>query len=290
LTRDLGGFLAQTKALREQALLVTVGVLAGVGLLAFLLLRFAAFGKLRAFAHAMQRIADGDLAAMPPKVGPDEMLVMARALETLREGMRRVTLLQNAVETSPTMTALIEPGGRVSYVNARGADFLAQLGLNPQALDLDKLNAGADFAAACGASDQLPLSREAALDGRVLSIEVTPVLNRDGEFVSAMMCFSEVTAARADAALARDMMMEVRQTAAIVTAQADELKRLSSILAGQAQATIARASGAKELVEAGARNAQAAAGATSELNASIAEIAQQASHAAAAAGRSSVAL
>ncbi|MFY7962743.1 MAG: methyl-accepting chemotaxis protein, partial [Elsteraceae bacterium] len=255
-----------------------------------LLLRFVAFGKLKSFATAMQRIADGDLEAQPTRVGADEMLVMARALETLREGMRRVMLLQNAVETSPTMTALIEPGGRVSYVNARGAVFLAQLGLDAQQLDLRDLRAGEDFAAACGDFDRLPLSREAIVDGRVLAIEVTPVLNREGAFVSAMMCFSEITAARADADLARNMMTEVRQTAAIVTSQADELRRLSSILADQAQATIARATDAKDLVDSGVRNAQTVAGATAQLNASIAEIATQASHAAGAAGRSTEAL
>ncbi len=290
LTRDLGGFLGQTQALRREGMMVTGAVLVAAMALAFLLLRFAAFSKLRGFAQSMQRIADGDLAAQTPRVGPDELRVMARSLETLREGMRRVMLLQNAVETSPTMTALIDPGGRVSYVNARGAVFLAQLGLDAQNLDLAELQAGEDFATACGDFDTLPLSREATVDGRVLAIDVTPVLNREGEFVSAMMCFSEVTTARADALLARDMMAEVRQTAAIVTTQADELKRLSSILAEQAQATIGRAGDAKELVEAGVRNAQSAAGATSQLNASIAEIAQQASHAAGAASRSNEAL
>lgn len=290
LTRDLGGFLSQTQALRSQALVMTGAVLAGVMLLAFLLLRFVAFGRLKAFSAAMQRIADGDLAAQPPRVGADEMLVMARALETLREGMRRVMLLQNAVETSPTMTALIEPGGRVSYVNARGAVFLAQLGLDAQQLDLRDLRAGEGFAEACGDFEKLPLSREATLHGRVLAIEVTPVLNREGVFVSAMMCFSEITAARADADLARQMMSDVRQTAAIVTTQADELQRLSSTLAQQAQSTISRASDAKDLVASGVRNAQSVAGATAQLNASIAEIAAQANHAAGAAGRSTDAL
>ena len=290
LTRDMSGFQSQTQALRRDGFIMTAGVLSGGVVLGFLLLRLAAFNRLRGFAYAMQRISDGDLEARPPKVGSDEMLIMARSLETLREGMRRVMLLQNAVETSPTMTALIEPGGRVSYVNTRATVFLAKIGLDAQALDLADMNAGSDFVAACSDLAQLPLSREVLIDGRVLLIEVTPVLNRDGNFVSAMMCFSEVTSARADADLARDMMSEVRKTAAIVTSQAEDLKSLSSLLAEQAQATIVRASDAKELVESGMRNAQSAAGATSQLNASISEIARQASHAAGAAGRSTEAL
>jgi methyl-accepting chemotaxis protein len=271
-------------------LLLTGGVLLGVMVIAYLLLQFVAFEKIKSFSTTMQRIANGDLKAQPPEVGPDEMLVMSRALETLREGMRRVTLLQNAVETSPTMTVLIEPGGRVSYVNTRAAVFLAQLGLDAQALELDEFKADADFAEACGDESRLPLSREVTVDGHVLAIEVTPVLNREGDFVSAMLCFSEVTKARADANLAREMMSEVRQTAAIVASQAEELKQLSSNLSAQAQSTIARASDAKELVDSGSRNAQSAAGATSQLNASISEIAARASHSAGLAGRSTVSL
>ncbi len=109
LVRDVSDFADGSEQLTQDAIKVLAGVFLTTWLLAFLMLRFAVFGKLKAFAKAMTSISEGEVDIAPPVVGPDEFRTMAAALDQLSNSVARVFQLQNMVETSPVSTVMKMP-------------------------------------------------------------------------------------------------------------------------------------------------------------------------------------
>ena len=66
LVRDVSDFADGSQQLTQDAIKVLAGVFLVTWLLAFLMLRFAVFGKLKAFAKAMTAISEGNVDIAPP--------------------------------------------------------------------------------------------------------------------------------------------------------------------------------------------------------------------------------
>lgn len=105
LTRDITDFMRKGQALRNTVFQILLGSLIFGTIFAAFILRRVVFLKLKQFAEAMRSISRGQIEAEIPPTGPDEMRIMANALVTLREAVRKVDTnvkqLHDILENSP---------------------------------------------------------------------------------------------------------------------------------------------------------------------------------------------
>ncbi|WP_244271081.1 HAMP domain-containing methyl-accepting chemotaxis protein [Thalassospira sp. GB04J01] len=274
--RDITDFYSQTNDLRMLSIEILVAVLVVGWLAGWILLRTTVFRNLRAFARAMTSISNGDTNVDLPKVGSDEIGDMKKALIGLRESVRQAMILQNMVENTPTMTALITPAGTLSYLNASAQDYV---GGNTDTVSGDFLNLGDDFQTKLSNPENLPFTEVMQNDRDYLELLAAPVRDKDNVLLGTMLAWNKVTEREESRMAITEMMAEVARVAQSVTEQSEGLLGLASELTSQSENTVAQSGGALDVSREAASNTQNVATAVEELSSSIAEINRQASEA-----------
>ncbi|MEQ8287097.1 methyl-accepting chemotaxis protein [Thalassospira sp.] len=280
--RDISDFYDQTDSLRTLSIEILVGVLLAVWIAGWVLLRSTVFRNLRGFARAMTSISQGDTNVNLPKVGNDEIGEMKKALIALRESVRQALILQNMVENTPTMTALISPDGKLSYLNASAQEYV---GGTVGSVSEDFLKLGADFQAKLANPSNLPFSDVIQTDRDYLDILAAPVRDKDNVLLGTMLAWNAVTEREESRIAVSEMMVEVARVAQSVTEQSEGLLSLASELTGQSESTAEHSGSALDVSREAASNTQNVATAVEELSSSIAEINRQASEASSVTGR-----
>lgn len=139
LTRDVSAFEASVSQLRNQALGIVAAVILGSVFVGWLMLRFAVFARLKDFAAAMGRLADGNTDVRLPLVGTDEFRGMRTSLESLKEAVAQREAagralreseerLKAIIDNSPNAIYLKDTKGRYTLVNTATA---ADQGFDP---------------------------------------------------------------------------------------------------------------------------------------------------------------
>ncbi|AUG53182.1 methyl-accepting chemotaxis protein [Thalassospira marina] len=272
-TRDITEFYSRTGELRNLSVELLVGVLAIGWIAGWLLLRFTVFRNLRGFARAMTSIAEGDTSVRLPKVGNDEIGEMRKALVQLRESVRQAMILQNMVENTPTMTALMSPEGELTYLNASAKRYL---GGDTNDVKEDFLELGPDFQRKLRNPSNLPFEEVLQSGNDHLDILAAPVRDKDNELVGTMLAWSNVSEREESRIAIQELVVEVENVARSVTAQSEMLLELANNLTHQSEETITQSGTALDVSRDAASNTQNVATAVEELSSSIAEINRQA--------------
>ena len=271
-TRDITDFYNQTDALRTLSIELLVGVL-GIGWIAgWLLLKFTVFRNLHGFARAMTSIADGDTGVRLPKVGNDEIGEMRKALVQLRESVHHAMVLQNMVENTPTMTALMSPEGKLTYLNASAKRYL---GVDANDVKEDFLNLGPEFLRKLRNPDNLPFEEIHQSENNHLDILAAPVRDKDNNLVGTMLAWTNVSEREESRLAVQELVVEVENVARSVTAQSEMLLELANNLTNQSEETTTQSGTALDVSRDAASNTQNVATAVEELSTSIAEINRQ---------------
>lgn len=276
-TRDITDFYAHTDQLRLLSIELLVGVLAVGWIAGWLLLRFTVFRNLRAFARAMTSIAQGDTSVRLPKVGSDEIGEMRKALVQLRESVRQAMILQNIVENTPTMTSLISPEGKLTYMNASAKKYLGTDDVSQ--LKGDFLELGDELQDRLAHPEHLPFDEVVQTGRDHLDVLAAPVRDKDDALLGTMLAWNVVTEREEGRRAIEELVVEVENVARAVTEQSAMLLDLASSLTHQSEDTIGQSDSALSISRDAASNTQNVATAVEELSSSIAEINRQTSDA-----------
>ncbi|KJE37209.1 histidine kinase [Thalassospira sp. HJ] len=280
--RDVSDFYAQTDSLRLLSIEILVGVLLAGWIVGWILLRTTVLRNLRAFARAMTSISNGDTNVTLPDVGKDEIGEMKKALIALRESVRQAMILQNMVENTPTMTAMILPDGKLSYLNASAQDYL---GGTTETISGDFLHLGAEFQTKLANPNNLPFTEIIQTERGYLDVLAAPVRDKDNVLLGTMLAWNDVSEREESKIAVTEMMAEVARVAQSVTEQSEGLLSLANELTSQSENTVQQSGSALEVSRDAASNTQNVATAVEELSSSIAEINRQATEASNVTGR-----
>lgn len=280
--RDVSDFYAQTDSLRLLSIEILVGVLLAGWIAGWILLRTTVLRNLRAFARAMTSISSGDTNVILPVVGNDEIGEMKKALIALRESVRQALILQNMVENTPTMTAMIRPDGKPSYLNASAQLYL---GGTTATISGDFLNLGPDFQTKLADPSNLPFTEVIQTERGYLDVLAAPVRDKDDVLLGTMLAWNDVSEREESKIAVTEMMAEVSRVAQSVTEQSEGLLRLASELSNQSENTVQQSGSALDVSREAASNTRNVATAVEELSSSIAEINRQATEASTVTGR-----
>ncbi|NIY77823.1 HAMP domain-containing protein [Thalassospira sp. HF15] len=280
--RDVSDFYAQTDSLRLLSIEILVGVLLAGWIVGWILLRTTVLRNLRAFARAMTSISNGDTNVTLPDVGNDEIGEMKKALIALRESVRQALILQNMVENTPTMTAMILPDGKLSYLNASAQDYL---GGTTDTISGDFLNLGPDFQTKLANPNNLPFTEIIQTERGYLDILAAPVRDKDDVLLGTMLAWNDVSEREESKIAVTEMMAEVARVAQSVTEQSEGLLSLANELTSQSENTVQQSGSALDVSREAASNTRNVATAVEELSSSIAEINRQATEASDVTGR-----
>lgn len=280
--RDITDFFAQTDDLRTLSIEILIGVLLAAWVAGWVLLRTTVFRNLRGFARAMTSISEGDINVSLPRVGSDEIGDMRKALVALRESVRQAMILQNMVENTPTMTALISPEGKLTYLNASAQEYV---GGTASSVSGDFLKLGPDFQAKLSNPNNLPFNDVIKTERDYLDVLAAPVRDKDNVLLGTMLAWNAVTQREESKIAVAEMMAEVARVAQSVTEQSEGLLSLASELTSQSESTVQQSGDALGVSREAASNTQNVATAVEELSSSIAEINRQATEASDVTGR-----
>ena len=270
LTRNLAEFSENSDQLRQQALLVFLGVLV-IGLVGgYLALRFFVFSKLSRFAEILTALGEGDTDQDAPATGKDELRTIGEAYTSLKSEVSEAIRLRGIVENNPSPIMLASVGGEPEYFN-RGAQVFFGSGLNED----ERINIGRDFVKSVGALTDLPKKVRFERDQDHIECEAHMIEATDSQNSTVMLVWSVISEQVRNQAMAEQVMQQVTDVANSVAQGVQEIESLASSLSGQSTVTISEAERAKSISANNAENTGHAAQVTSELASSIANVANQ---------------
>ncbi|WP_120495460.1 methyl-accepting chemotaxis protein [Kiloniella sp. EL199] len=281
LVRDVSDFAEGSQQLTEDAIKVLAGVFLTTWLVAFLMLRFAVFGKLKAFAKAMTSISEGEVDITPPTVGPDEFKTMATALDQLSNSVAQVFQLQNMVETSPMSTVMIDLDGALSFANLRARNFIS-----PENADTDLTGTTGNFFQLeetefneLTSPENLPSKRTVTFQGRQLEVSASSVIDNAGEFKACMLTWLDVTDRESNKQAASELISSVQRVADRVSALSKSVEETSTSLNTQSQTVTEQAENTQQLAQSGYDSAQGVTQTTETMSFDIRTINTESDHA-----------
>ncbi|WP_085906858.1 methyl-accepting chemotaxis protein [Kiloniella majae] len=285
LVRDVSDFAEGSQQLTEDAIKVLAGVFLTTWLVAFLMLRFAVFGKLKAFAKAMTSISEGEVDITPPTVGPDEFRTMATALDQLSNSVAQVFQLQNMVETSPMSTVMIDLEGTLSFANLKARGFISP--------ENTEENTESDLTGTTGnffqldetefneltAPENLPMTRLVVFQGRQLEVSASAVMDNAGEFKACMLTWLDVTDRESNKQAASELISSVQRVVDRVSALSKNVEETSTSLNTQSQTVTSQAENTQQLAQSGYDSAQGVTQTTETMSLDIRTINTESDHA-----------
>ncbi|KLN59752.1 hypothetical protein WH96_15280 [Kiloniella spongiae] len=281
LVRDVSDFAEGSQQLTQDAIKVLAGVFLTTWLVAFLMLRFAVFGKLKAFAKAMTLISEGEVDITPPTVGPDEFRTMATALDQLSNSVAQVFQLQNMVETSPMSTVMIDLEGTLSFANLKARSFI-----HPEDTDSDLTGTTGNFFQLDEAEfielttpENLPMTRLVVFQDRQLEVSASAVMDNIGEFNACMLTWLDVTDRESNKQAASELISSVQRVADRVSALSKNVEETSTSLNTQSQTVTEQAENTQQLAQSGYDSAQGVTQTTETMSMDIRTINTESDHA-----------
>ncbi|KKJ76776.1 hypothetical protein WH95_11670 [Kiloniella litopenaei] len=281
LVRDVSDFAEGSQQLTQDAIKVLAGVFLTTWLIAFLMLRFAVFGKLKSFAKAMTSISEGEVDITPPTVGPDEFRTMATALDQLSNSVAQVFQLQNMVETSPMSTVMIDLEGTLSFANLKARSFISSentdndlTGTTGNFFELDE----AEFNNLTS-PENLPMTRLITFQGRQLEVSASAVMDNAGDFKACMLTWLDVTDRESNKLAASELISSVQRVADRVSALSKNVEETSTSLNSQSQTVTQQAENTQQLAQSGYDSAQGVTQTTETMSHDIRTINTESDHA-----------
>ncbi|OUS11860.1 hypothetical protein A9Q97_06870 [Rhodospirillales bacterium 47_12_T64] len=281
LVRDVSDFAKGSEQLTQDAIKVLAGVFLATWLLAFLMLRFAVFGKLKAFAKAMTSISEGKVDIAPPVVGPDEFKTMATALDQLSNSVAQVFQLKNMVETSPMSTVMINTEGFISFANHRARRYINNENAERDPIGEDGNFFGLEQADFISLTDpeNLPNTRLITYDDKLLEVSASAVVGNLGEFKACMLTWQNVTERENNREAASELINNVRLVADRVSALSSNVEETSTSLNSQSQTVTEQAQNTQQLAQGGYDSAQGVTQTTEAMSTDIRTINTESDHA-----------
>jgi methyl-accepting chemotaxis protein len=196
LTRDVSGFLALTKEIRNFSMLLIAAGIVLAWVIGWILLNFSLFGKIRDFSKKLTEISKGHTDIDLPKVGKDEFLDMVNALSTLRKSVEDSFQLRNMIESSPVPTALVGLKGSTYFVNkaGQGAKLENQTDQTETPVKIwDVIGTEQEKLSYIQNQEQLPATEIISIGNKRLELVIAAVLNANGEHIKSMVTWEDVT-------------------------------------------------------------------------------------------------
>lgn len=202
--------------------------------------------------------------------------IVTEQLRAEREAQRLI----NMVEEMPTaVMTLRRQDNTISYRNAACRQAFERIGalLPEDAGAIDGVHVGfflddADTRLAMLADPaQMPFSYRKTFGDEILRVEVSAILDRDGNFIGPMLAWTIVT----EQVKAAEM---VREVAELVATSASGMERNANNMSTAAEQTDSQSQAVANASERSAANVQSVAAATEQLSASIGEISTQVAH------------
>ena len=238
---------------------------------------------LRRLATTVRAIAGGDATVPVPDQGRgDEIGAIAKAIEALRETVRRAFAQQQMLEQLPigVMTADPKTEFRITSVNPAARDVLgraaAVLPVPVERLEGEGMGVlHPDLArqqARLAEPDRLPHRMRVRLAEEIIDLDISAIRDASGAYVSTMLVWHLATA---QARLADSFEAEVGGVASAVAAAAAQVKGGAAALSTAAATSGAEADAVAEAGNRAGADVQAVAASAEELAASVAEISRQ---------------
>ncbi|WP_119299558.1 methyl-accepting chemotaxis protein [Dongia deserti] len=274
--------MAPVNALMWNCVLASLSVLAVSVLGAWMV--GSSIGKpIRRATETLARLAQGDTdIAIPNTARKDEIGTLRKAMSDLKQAVANAARLGQIVEDLPLPVAAVDPmtGYRIGYVNAAARALLDKLaptigfGGNDAVGKRSAVLFGdtAELKAVLDDSSRLPATGLAHVGAEALRISLSPVKNRSGEIIDAVMSLDVVTQQEQ---LARDFEAQVKALVETVAKSSSDVESSAQTMASTASETESRANAAADAAAHASGNVQAVAAASEELSLSIAEIGKQ---------------
>jgi methyl-accepting chemotaxis protein len=223
-------------------------------------------------AGLIDKIAAGDTSEDVPKgAGRDEISRIFNAVNRLKEEVGHAFLLQQMVEKMPAATMIVDPSGRISYINQSARDLLRSVGsaapFSPDAAVGQSLSAleRAGGASGSGSDGQARLR----LGEEWIDQRTNPIVDRTGRASGSMVTWTVVTRQQA---LADGFERQVIALADKVAGSARQVMDAVSLTAGSADDISRESAHMQTVVGQTSANAQAVASASGQLSSSIRDI------------------
>jgi methyl-accepting chemotaxis protein len=223
-------------------------------------------------AGLIDKIAAGDTSEdVPNGTGRDEISRIFNAVNRLKEEVGHAFLLQQMVEKMPAATMIVDPSGRISYINQSARDLLRSVGsaapFSPDAAVGQPLTAleRAGGASGSGSDGQARLR----LGEEWIDQRTNPIVDRTGRASGSMVTWTVVTRQQA---LADGFEREVMALADKVAGSARQVMDAVSLTAGSADDISRESAHMQTVVGQTSANAQAVATASGQLSSSIRDI------------------
>jgi methyl-accepting chemotaxis protein len=292
---EAAGGLLQVEAARraEASAAATVALERGVlqiGAVVALLLVLSGWLNARAIGTPLRRlagtihaIAAGEAGvAVPDRGRRDEIGAIADALDELRGTVQRAFAQQQMLEQMPTavMTADPQDDFRVSYMNPTTRSLLGTIEhllpckveeLEGQSIDIMHRRPEHQRAILSDPS-RLPHKARIKLGDETLDLSISAIRDVHGNYVSAMLVWSVVTA---QARLADSFEQEIGGVVQAVATAAAQVQGAAQALSGAAGTSGREAEAVAEAGNRAGADVQAVAASAEELAASVAEISRQ---------------
>jgi len=268
------------------ALVLAVGLLVGI-LGAGLVVSRQIIRPLRALTAATRSVVEGrDAVAVPGTGRGDEIGVLARGLDAVRQSVGEAYRLTHLVEDQPTAVMLCAPDLTISYLNKSARAILERM----------QHGSGRDLSRVVGRSvldfhrdpervrrileDQarLPYSGKFTMGGITIENDVGLLRDKDGTITGTSLTWKDVTGY---IALAEGFETEVRALAQTVTAACERLRAAAEGMTGTANQTRSAVTTVASASEQATISVETVAAAAEQLSASIGEISRQVSGSAA---------
>ncbi|QJE74432.1 HAMP domain-containing protein [Aerophototrophica crusticola] len=271
----------------KSSILGTLWSVAGVAILAGVALAVAVVrsitGPLAHMTAAMGRLAEGDDGvAVEATDRRDEVGRMQQALAALRGTVAEAFRLRQMVDGMPVSVMMADPndGFRITYANRRTLETLRTIEhLLPVKAD-EMLGQSVDIfhknpehqRRILSKPENLPWNAKIRLGPETMDLRISPVRDRQGRYVGAMLNWSLITQ---QVRLATDFENTVKAVVDTVAAAAEELQASAGAMSATAEQTNRQATAVAAAAEQASANVQTVASAAEELSSSIAEIGKQ---------------
>ncbi len=254
-------------------------VLVVIAFLLFLVVSGSIAKPIQRVQEALGLIAEGDTdMEVPVTAGKDEISQLYQATEKLRETVEDAFRLKQMVEDMPTNLATInvQDEFKVNYANkefrktVRGLE--SELGITSANLigtPSDKLKLSSQ---SLGKVTNLPIREKMQIGKEVIDVNATPMRNKKGDYVGAMVTWNLVTR---QAELANSFESSVKSVVTSVSSSSTQMRSNAEKLSSLADDTKQRSGLVATAAVEAAQTANQVAAAAEELTAAIAEISAQ---------------
>lgn len=243
-------------------------------------------GPLSSLVEAIQALATGDSdIEIKYQSQKDELGIMARRLDVLREAVDQAFRLRQMVDVQPARVMMCDPETlEITYLNQAAKDVIRRM-KHPIAEQVDRL-VGTSVSSFHKNPEMverllknpanLPYIGKFSMGGVTIENHVNAIYDRKGRYIGPMLNWEDVTKY---VQMADEFEKKVRSVSQHVGEGARQMESLAASMSGLADETSSRSGMVARAASTATENVQTVAAAAEELSASIQEISRQVSDA-----------